>query len=263
VESRNPTWYLLASKAYDGLDDVNAAVRNAQIALDLNPRTEQTHLQLAQIFLSRNTPEAAFSILDDAKVLFPDTVLIRLGLGLALRDMRRYEEAAAMLQDVLRSKPNLSTAFDALGSVYLNAARYDDLIASAAAYAENNPDDYRGYFFQAAGKEKSGSATHEVEKLLRRSLQLNPNFAPGYALRGKILLDAGDVPSATRDLETAIRLRPDYTPAHVQLIRAYKRAGRVEEASREITELARLNEEAGKPVPRLLYHRGPAGAAHQ
>jgi tetratricopeptide (TPR) repeat protein len=177
--------------------------------------------------------------------------------------MRRYDEAAAILHDVLRSQPNLHTAFDALGSVYLDTAHYDTLIATAASYAADNPDDYRGYYFQAAGKEKSGTDIQQTEKLLRRCLQLNPNFAPGYALRGKTLLDAGDVPSAIRDLEAAIRLRPDYSPAHLQLIRAYKRVGRLEEAQRETAELARLNEESARPVPHLLYHRGSAAPAHQ
>src|SRR3712207_5053470 len=53
-------WHLLASKAYDGLNDPAKAVAEAEEALRRDPKQPVHHLQLAQIFLSRNTPKAAF-----------------------------------------------------------------------------------------------------------------------------------------------------------------------------------------------------------
>ena len=78
--------HLLASKALDGLDEPARAVSEAEAGLELDPRNESLHLQLAQIFLSRNTPQAAYEVFSDAQRLFPDSILVQLGKGLALKD---------------------------------------------------------------------------------------------------------------------------------------------------------------------------------
>jgi tetratricopeptide (TPR) repeat protein len=256
VASRGPAWYLLAARACDGLNDAPKAIEYAQAAIRLDARNEPAYLQLAQIFLSRNTPDAAFEILSDAKELFPQSVLIRLGLGLALKDLRRYEEAAVVLQECLAAKPDLSVAFDALGSAWLELGRYAALADFAAGYVARNPDDYRGYYYLAAAKEKLSEPVAEIQALLARCLDLNPRFAAAYALRGKFLLAGGDLTAAVAALEQAILLRPEYTPAHLSLASAYRQSGRAEDARREAAELARLNELESHPPPRLLYHRG-------
>ncbi|MES1260277.1 MAG: tetratricopeptide repeat protein [Acidobacteriota bacterium] len=264
-DARTASWHLLASKACDGLDDVPEAVKHAEAAIRLDPASEPAYLQLAQIFLTRNTPEAAAEILTDAAPLFPRSPLIRLGLGLALKDLRRYDEAAAALRAALVLKPGLGTAFDALGTVFLEAGKYPELSEAAAGYIDRNPRDYRGYYYLAAGKLKTGARVGEAEQLLNRCIGLNPGFAAGHALLGKVLLDAGQVAPAIQELERAIRLRPDYTPAHLSLASAYAQAGRKEDARREAAELARLNEEQARPAPHLRYHRGTpqANPVHQ
>ena len=98
---------LLASKAEDGLNDAAKAVDEAQQAIDLDPHSEPARLQLAQIFLTRNTPEAAYEIFSEALPLFPDSALIRLGAGLALNQMRRYGDAIPILKDCLKLNPDL------------------------------------------------------------------------------------------------------------------------------------------------------------
>jgi tetratricopeptide (TPR) repeat protein len=264
-DARTASWYLLSSRAYDGLNDAPKAVEFAETAIRLDPVSEPAYLHLAQIFLTRNTPEAAAEILSDAAALFPRSPLIRLGLGLALKDLRRYDEAAVALRAALGIKPDLGTAFDALGTVYLDAGQYAVMSDAAAKYIERNPRDYRGYYYLAAGKLKLGTGDEEPERLLQRSIGLNPLFAASHALLGKILLDAGQVVPAIQELERAIQLRPDYTPAHLSLSSAYSQAGRKEDARREAAELARLNDEQSKPAPHLRYHRGApqSNAAHQ
>src|ERR1700680_672868 len=89
AQDRNFTWHLLASRAYDGLNDPARAVQEAQSAVSLAPRSEAAHLQLAQIFLSRNTPLPAYEILSEAATMFPNSAAVRLGIGLALKELPR------------------------------------------------------------------------------------------------------------------------------------------------------------------------------
>ena len=255
---RTAAWYLFASKAYDGLNDASKAVAMAQAAIERNPTDEFARLQLAQIFLSRNTPEAAYEILGDARQDFPHSILIRLGLGLALKEMRRYEEADGELRECLRIQPHLGTAFDALGGALLELTRYEELCDAARQYISNNPNDYRGYYYLAAGAEKLDGQSSEIQSSLRHCLELNPDFAAAHTLMGKVLLEAGNTNAAIGELERATHLRPDYSAAHLYLSRAYASAGRKQDAQRENAELARLNEQQSRPVPHLLYHRGLA-----
>jgi tetratricopeptide (TPR) repeat protein len=259
---RGAQWHLLASKCYDGLDNPAKAVQEVQQAIDLDPRAEQARLQLAQIFLTRNTPGAAYEILSEALPLFPQSPLIRLGLGLALNGLQRYDEAIEVLKDCLRLRPDLGLAFDGLGNAYLDSGDPEDLLREAAQYAQRNPRDFRGYYYAAAARQELGENVGETEALVRRSLELNPQFAASQLLLGRLLLDGGRNQEAADALEYAVRLRPKYAAAHLYLATAYRRLGRPEEARRQSAEVSKINEENG-PVPHLVYHRGshPANPA--
>jgi tetratricopeptide (TPR) repeat protein len=256
LDSRNSAWHLLASRAYDGLNDPAKAVQEAQTAINLSPRNEASHLQLAQIFLSRNTPLPAYEILSDALTMFPDSALVRLGVGLALKELQRYDEAIPVLSECLRLKPDLGSAFDALGAAYLESNRYDDLLTTAAEYTRRSPKDFRGYYYLAAAREKLQMDSAGTESLIRRSIEYNSRFAASYALLGKVLLGSGRPEPAAAALEEAVRLRPDYTPAHYYLANVYRKLGRDDDASREFAVVSRLKQEESKPVPKLSYRRG-------
>src|SRR4051812_17694188 len=58
IQERTADWHILASRAYDGLNDPTRAVAEAEAALAINPRNEAAHVQLGLIFLAHNTPAA-------------------------------------------------------------------------------------------------------------------------------------------------------------------------------------------------------------
>src|SRR5262249_2201424 len=122
-------------------------------------------------------------------------------------------------------------------------------------YIETNPSDYRGYYYLAAAKDREKAAGAEIEPLIRRSLQLAPNFSASYALLGKVLLREDRLQDAAKTLERAVQLRPDYHPAHFYLGNAYRKLGREADASHEFQTVRELNEKQASQ-PALLYHRG-------
>lgn len=258
---RGIAWHLLASRCYDGLRDPARAVQEAQEAVDLDPRSESARIQLAQIFLTWNTPEAAWQILSDALPRFPQSALVRLGLGLALNGLQRYREAIPILRDCLRLRPDLGLAFDGLGNAYINADDFEGLLRESVDYVRSNPGDFRGYYYQAEARYKLGQGAAETEVLVRRSLELNPRFAAAQVLLGRLLLDRGRAEEALTALLEAARLRPNYAPAHLYLAFAYRRLGRADEAHRESDEVSKINNEQGSPVPHLVYHQGNRTAA--
>lgn len=256
AQNRNARWHLLASKAEDGLNDPAKAVAEAQQAVNLDPASEAARLQLAQIFLSRNTPEPAYQILSEAIPAFPNSALIRLGAGLALNQMRRYADAIPILKDCLKLRPDLGPAFDALASAWLNSASYETLLKEAAEYSRAHPEDFRGFYYEASARVELALDAASAEALLRRSIQLNPNFAAAHALLGRVLVERNRTEAAIPELQEAIRLRPGYAPAHLYLANAWRKLGKADLAREESETIAKLNEEESRPVPHLLYHRG-------
>lgn len=248
--------HLLASKAYDGLNQPAEAVREAEAALTLEPRSEAAHLQLGQIFLARHTPEAALEIFSDALMLLPDSLMLRLGKGLALKDLARYPDAETELAACLALKPELGIAFDALATVQLHAKRFEELQRLSSSFRERQPGDYRGPYFQAAALDGLKGDAGVIEKLLSESLRLNPRFAAAHALLGKVRLQGGNVQGAIAALETAIRLRPDHGPAALHLAQAYQKAGFAGKAARAFQRVRELKEAERTPPPSLRYHRG-------
>src|SRR5712691_7326707 len=243
-------WHVLASKAYDGLNDPARAVREAEAALSLEPRSEPAHAQLGGIFLSHNTPAAALDIFSDALQLLPQSSLLRLGKGLALKELQRYDEAESELSACWP----IPVVFDALATVYLHRVKFTEAKELAARFIAANPDDYRGYYFLAAAKD--GLQEADARPLAEQSLRRKPDFAAAHALLGKILLREGETEAAATSFELAIQYRPSLTQAHLQLAQSYKKLGRDEEAAREFAIVRELKEKEAQPRPALRYHRG-------
>lgn len=254
--ARPVRWHLLASKAYEGTNDLPQAISEVEAALRIEPRNEAAHLQLGQIFLSHNTPLAALEVFSEALQMFPQSFLIRLGRGLALKEIARYDESAAELRVCLSRQPSSGIAFDALATVLLLSSRFEEVQQVSDAYSNRNPADFRGYFYMAAGREGAGLPDDPSLKLLRTSLELNPTFAASLSLVGKILLRRNSLQEAAVALERSLALRPDHVPSHMTLANVYRKLGREADAAREFQSIRELHEKERQPGPSLLYHRG-------
>jgi tetratricopeptide (TPR) repeat protein len=256
MQTRDARWHLLASRAWDALDDPAKAVAAAEEALKLQPGTPAYHVHLAQIFLSRNTPQAALEIFSEADALFPNVYVIRLGKGLAYKELQLWEDAERELQWCLARQPASALAFDALGTIYLHLSRFTDAQKLSAEFLKHNAADYRGYYFLAAGRDGELAPADETRRLLGESIRRNPAFAAAHALMGKILLREEKAAEAATFLRKAVELRPDLVQAHLHLARALRLLGDETAAAKEFETVRRLKAIEQQPVPRLLYHRG-------
>lgn len=237
---RTARWHLLASKAYDGLDEAARAIEEAEAALALDYHDEQHHLQLAQIFLARNTPEAAHEILTEALKLFPQSLLMLAGRGLAANELRRFEQAAADFSLCLRRRPDLGIALDGLATAYLNTNRAGELRRAAEEFLMRNPGDFRGYYYGALARLTLQADVERAQELVRKAIELRPQFAAAHEVLGRLLKVQGRVPEAVAALERAVQLRPDDSAVRFQLGTLYQQSGRPEEARREFAAVRRL-----------------------
>ena len=240
------------------LNDPARDVSRAQAELDRNPRSEAAYLKLGQIFLTWNTYTPALEVFEEAAALFPDSVLIALGRGLARKGLRQYDEAERDLLVCLGKDAKLAVAFDALASMYIQTFRYEDAELLSRQFIASDGVDYRGYYYLAAGLEGSKRDPAGVLEYLRQCLERNPRFAAAYALAGKVMTAQNRTEEAIAQLKRATELRPDYSPAHLYLGNAYRKAGRDSEAVKEFQTVRELKEKEGR-VPSLRYHKGGSG----
>ncbi|RMH14488.1 MAG: tetratricopeptide repeat protein [Planctomycetota bacterium] len=73
----------------------------------------------------------------------------------------------------------------------------------------------------------------DLEKALRKvdnSLSINPNVTKSHVLKGRILMEMGEVGAALRSLQTAVAIDPNYVDAHYYSGIAYERLAKPEEA---------------------------------
>ena len=256
ISGRTAHWHLVASRVFDQLDQPVRAASEAEAAVNLDPGSEANHLQLGQVLLTNNNPDAARTIFADALNLFPESDLLRLGLGLALNRLQLYEEAEIRFRQVLMRRPNLGIALDGLVEACIQLVRYDQVAQAASDFLKVRPTDYRGYYYSGVAGDKTGRPPLAVENLLRKAIERNATFAPAHALLGKVLLQQNRPEEAALTLEGAVRLRPDYVFGHIHLARAYQSLGRTQDAKRHTMLVRELDEQRREPEP-ALRRRNP------
>ncbi len=91
---------------------------------------------------------------------------------------------------------------------------------------ENEPQAYHALALAHMGMKR----LEKAERAAKRAIDLDPNFAAGYAVLGSVRDYAGHHESAVEALEQALRLDPQYNMALQFLGRAQLALGRYDEA---------------------------------
>ncbi len=85
----------------------------------------------------------------------------------------------------------------------------------------------------------------DLDKALRKvdvSLGMNPNVAKSHVLKGRILLEQGEVGLAVRSFNTALAIQPDFVDAHYYIGIAAERLNRHQDAFDHYARAAALDE---------------------
>ncbi len=235
--------HLLASRILEERGDLPGAAAQAEAALAADPLHQPARLQLGRLFLTGNNPEAALDVFVEGLQPAPDSTLLRLGEALALNQLRRYEQALDRFTSVLGSSPGFALALDGFLEAALELQRFEEARQVVSNGLKAAPSDHRGYYRLALIGDRSGSSSaEETERLLRRSIEGEPRFAPAYSLLGKALLQLERPEEAALMLETALRLNPGDRLGRIQLARAYRVLGRPEDAKREAETVRKLQD---------------------
>src|SRR5579884_3514682 len=134
-----------AGRAAAAHHDAATAVKEFQEAIRRDPGRAPYYLDLAQLFLDRDTPEPAEIVLRNAAQRFPANVDILRSFGLALYALGKYdeglvvpEEAEALFRQAIEAAPTFWPAYFELHKLLKTQDRWDEAAAALRKTIELN-----------------------------------------------------------------------------------------------------------------------------
>lgn len=220
----------------------------------------------------------------DAVLRDPDDVIAIHGVGVALNDAQRGEEAVEFMQKVLERDPESTEANHILGTALLNLNRSaeaiphlrkaihgedaalahyylgialmnvgqpDEAVEHLKAIVEQRPNDAEfqnrlGMAMTLAGR------PHSAVECFNKAVSLAPDSPVIRTNLGCALRDAGRAAEASKELEEAVRMAPDYADAHTQLAIVYADLGRSADAVAMAEKALQLAKAAGN-APQVQF----------
>ncbi len=209
------------------------AVHSYQAAVSLEPDNEQHRLSLATELLRHQTFQAAIVVLEQAVGLFPQSVHLRVLLGLAYYLVDRSADCIHTLLDATSLSGDDDIAIRNLGEITLQdtAAPDPTAVAKVCEFADAHPANAignalcGGALLRVSQESGDNSPREEIFRRLRRAVRTAPNESVGRCQLGKALDLAQQWPAARTQLEACVRLKPAWPEGHYRLARVYRHLG--------------------------------------
>ena len=187
----------------------NLATKNAALAMQYNPDSVHSIFASALAQVLSGQPERGLSGIEKAMRLDPGNPQFAAMKALALRDLGRNEEAAAVYRDIIRARPNFWPASNDLGYLLSRQTREIDYQRAAEAFAEAAAMAPK-VALPLANEGSMYLLMHQQEKaelLFRESLRRAPNYT-AFVNLGSILFQKKDYRQALDYYSQARDLRP-------------------------------------------------------
>ncbi len=146
--------------------------------------------------------------------LHPDVASAHNNLGRLYMQMRRFDEAIAELQETIRIDPDLFLAYFSLNSIYLyEVGDLDSAIATAQRQIGRSARSPRPYGQLGAAYTGKGDL-RQAETAFRKSLELDPRFVIDWYRLGHVLRLQGRHQEARQAYRHVLEIDPKEISAH-------------------------------------------------
>lgn len=172
-----------------------------------------------------------------------------LGKGNEFRDARRFAEAEAAYQSILKLKPNDGRAAYGLGNIYSDQQRWEEAEVAYRNAVLWSPSDVDALvalsvvLVQPRTGASNAKRFADAESFARRAVQLQSKNAVAWDRLGVALQARGLLNNETENAyRRAVELDPQFPVAYAHLARVLNRLGRRDEAQRlyeQATQLAK------------------------
>jgi len=238
--------------------DSLAAVRSYQQAVALEPGEEKHRLALALELLRHQTFDAALVVLNQSAPLFPQSVRIKILLGLTYYFVDRSADATHALLEAARMDSRDETASRYLGQITLEDTATPDTAATAqiCKFADEHPASKTagafcgGILLRLARDTGDDTRRPEILHRLQHAAKIAPKESVARCQLGKAYEWVEQWSQAKPELEACVRLDANSPDGHYQLSRVYRRLGLTQLATQQVAlqeaAAARQSEESNR-----------------
>ncbi|MGA8151086.1 MAG: tetratricopeptide repeat protein [Terriglobales bacterium] len=228
------------------------AVREYQRAAALNPSETNLFDWGAELLLHRAF-EPASEVFTQGNNLFPHSVRMLVGLGVALYDRGAYGQAAQHLCEASDLSPADPNPYLFIGKIQaLDLAPPQGMQDRLERFARLQPENALANYYYAVsiwqqhrGPEDTESSTR-VESLLEKAVHLDPKLAPAYLQLGVLYTERKDWQRAILSYQEGAQADPQLAEAHYRLAQAYRQTGEKLKAEQELQLHAQIKKETGE-----------------
>jgi protein O-mannosyl-transferase len=164
----------------------------------------------------------------------------RYGLGNALFQEGKVDEAIAQYQKALQINPNYAETCNNLGNALLEQGKVNEAIEYLQKALQINPDNVEACGNLGNALLHQGKVDEAIEHL-RKAVQINPHSANAHDILGNALLQKGNVDGAIAQYHAALQINPLYSEACYNLGNALLQQGKASEAIAQYQKALQIN----------------------
>ena len=227
----------LLGDVYEKVGQPLDAVREYEQAAELNP-DEPNLFDWGSDLLLHRAYEPALEVFTKGNHLFPRSARILAGLAVTAYARGAYDEALQHLCDSSDLDPTDAQPYLFMGRMQtVQSAQPSCVQEKLARFVALQPANALARYYDALSllshQENSAEKEKQVESLLKKAIELDPNFGAAYLQLGILYSDRGDSSKAITAYQKAINADPELKEAHYRLARAYSREGEKTKAQTE------------------------------
>jgi len=218
------------------------AEKQLRFGLSLKPNFPQLHEDLGSVLALRGEYEEAITSLEKAVQLDPTQATAHKKLAQALAIVGRGEDADQSFEDYFDKRPEEGKV--ARGANLLKEGRSDEAIEIFQSLIRENPKNVNALRFLATAYFEARERMDDAEALLRRVVEIAPDFTVGWLTLGMVLIERTKVMDAIEAYLQATRLEPRNPAGWGGLGNAYAVANYQEKGAEAYAMAVSLNPDA-------------------
>ncbi len=227
------------------------AVREYQRAAELDP-SELYLFDWGTELLTHRALEPATEVFTTGNRLFPKSVRMLIGLGVAWYARGSYDRAARVLGDASELAPEDPTPYLFIGKMQsAETVPTKESVERLARFQQYEPDNPLANYYYAVSLWKwrqsvnalDDASSAQIEALLQKAVQFDSKLGAAYLQIGILYAQRGDYTRAIPAYQKAIEVSPEEVgpqldqtleEAHYRLAQAYQRTGDKAKAQEEL-----------------------------
>jgi tetratricopeptide (TPR) repeat protein len=232
------------------------ALREFQQSAQMDP-SENNLFDWGTELLVHRAAEPAAEVFTRGNRLYPRSARMLTGLAVSEYARGRYDQAVERICQASDVDPHDPAPYMFLGRMQSSEVKHSpDALAKLARFRDLYPDNaFANYYYAVALWNQSSSptgseTTTRVERLLQKSIALDPKMAVAYLQMGILNASREQLPEAASAFEKAIALDTNLEEAHYRLAQTYRRMGNTAEAQRELEAYQRAAQTASEAAMR-------------